>query len=286
MSGPNTKNWADEDESSGDESPKANRRNAENRDRLPQGSAPSNLQQDREKLNAPRESADIPTSGPFVAYVGNLPYAVTDNMVGNFFDQGGCDVQDVIIKLDSDGRPRGFALVEFKNRESLVTALGADGENLSGRNIKVDVDVKRNKSSSGRSGGGDRGGPEISWDRAPKRDNDSNPPRPDSSRRSNDRDRGDGDRRGGDRDRGGNRGDRDRDGPSRDVEPPLPNAVRKKIVIAPRSIPVEGAAAPAAKVFLDLLCIFSHAFFRTILCVLRAHIESRFCNQHVVILLN
>jgi translation initiation factor 4B len=257
MSGPN-KNWADEDESSGDETPKSNRRNAENRDQLSQGTAPSSLQQDREKLNAPRESADIPTSGPFVAYVGNLPYNVSDNTVGNFFDQGGCDVQDVIIKLDNDGRPRGFALVEFKNRESLVKALGADGENLSGRNIKVDVDVKRNKSSSGRPGGGDRGGPEISWDRAPKRDNDTNPPRPDSSRRSNDRDGGD--RRGGDRDSGGNRGDRGRDGPSRDVEPPLPNAVRKKIVIAPRSIPVEGAAAPAAKVLLDLLCLLVMSF--------------------------
>jgi hypothetical protein len=34
------------------------------------------------------------------------------------------------------------------------------------------------------------------------------------------------------------------------------------------------------------LCHFSHAFFRTSLCVLRTHIESRFCNPHVVILLN
>jgi translation initiation factor 4B len=246
MSGPN-KNWADEDESSGDESPKSNSRNVENRDRVSQHTAPSNLQQDREKLNAPRESVEVPTSGPFMAYVGNLPFNVTDNTIGNFFDKGGCDVADVIVKLDNDGRPRGFALVEFKNRDSLIRALGADGENLGGRNIKVDVDTKK-KSSSGRSGGGDRGGPEISWDRAPKRENDSNPPRPDSSRRGNDRDRGDGDRRGGDRDRGGNRGDRDRDAPSRDTDPTLPTMVRKKIVIAPRSIPVGDAATTAAKV--------------------------------------
>jgi hypothetical protein len=31
---------------------------------------------------------------------------------------------------------------------------------------------------------------------------------------------------------------------------------------------------------------FRHAFFRTNLCVLRTHRESRFCNPHVVILLN
>jgi hypothetical protein len=39
-------------------------------------------------------------------------------------------------------------------------------------------------------------------------------------------------------------------------------------------------------IFLDLICPFSHAFFRMSLCVLRTHIESRFCNQHVEISLN
>jgi hypothetical protein len=36
----------------------------------------------------------------------------------------------------------------------------------------------------------------------------------------------------------------------------------------------------------DLLCLISHAFFRTSPCVLRTHLESRFFNPHVVILLN
>jgi hypothetical protein len=35
----------------------------------------------------------------------------------------------------------------------------------------------------------------------------------------------------------------------------------------------------------DFLYPFSYAFFRTSLCVLCTHIESRFCNPHVVILL-
>jgi hypothetical protein len=39
-------------------------------------------------------------------------------------------------------------------------------------------------------------------------------------------------------------------------------------------------------IFLDLLYPFSHAFFRKSLCVLLTHIESRFCDPHVVILLN
>jgi hypothetical protein len=39
-------------------------------------------------------------------------------------------------------------------------------------------------------------------------------------------------------------------------------------------------------IFLDLLYPFSHAFFRTSLCVLCTHIESRLYKPHVVILLN
>jgi hypothetical protein len=38
--------------------------------------------------------------------------------------------------------------------------------------------------------------------------------------------------------------------------------------------------------FLDFWHPFSHVFFRTSLCVLRTHIESRLCNPHIVILLN
>jgi hypothetical protein len=39
-------------------------------------------------------------------------------------------------------------------------------------------------------------------------------------------------------------------------------------------------------IFLVLLRPFNHTFFRTSLRVLRTHIESRFCNPLVVILLN
>jgi hypothetical protein len=35
-----------------------------------------------------------------------------------------------------------------------------------------------------------------------------------------------------------------------------------------------------------LLFPFSHAIFRTSLCALSMHIESRFCNPHILILLN
>jgi hypothetical protein len=36
----------------------------------------------------------------------------------------------------------------------------------------------------------------------------------------------------------------------------------------------------------DLICLFNYALIGTSLCVLRTHIESRFCNPHVLILLN
>jgi hypothetical protein len=47
---------------------------------------------------------------------------------------------------------------------------------------------------------------------------------------------------------------------------------------------LENASDPINLRYLDLLCPFSHAFFRTSL--LLTHIASRFCNPHVVILFN
>jgi RNA recognition motif-containing protein len=117
-------------------------------------------------------------------FVGNLPFSVDQNTIGNHFDNGGCAVLDVIINMDQDNRPRGFAHVEFKDRESLILAMSASGSSIGGREIKVDFNVGKSKNDrGGRMGGGDRGSDrdrgdrgggreetELSWNRAPKRD--------------------------------------------------------------------------------------------------------------------
>lgn len=194
-------------------------------------------------------------NGPFFAYVGNLPYNISEREVGEFFVRGDCDVQDVIIKLDDQGRGRGYAHVEFKNRESLLKSFEANGYEIGQRSIKVDYHpVKQKNDRGGRMGGGGdrdrdrndniREETEVSWVRAPRREPAPLPPKSDSNRpivRGNAPDRGD---RGSDR--GATRGVSNRDRPAREQE--QPPAVRPKIVLAPRKINVEGEEQPAARV--------------------------------------
>jgi hypothetical protein len=220
----------------------------------------------------PTSEKDVPTKGPFVAYVGNLPFSADENMVGNFFEGGGCGVKDVIIKLGDDGRPRGFANVEFFDRDSLCKALTANGEVMGGRSIRVDVDMKRPPRSDNASGnrrdgdrdrdggrrgyreGGDMGGGGRDRDDRPARDE---PPEPMWNRAAPRREppppppRGSGNRRTG-------RDDRDRaDGPASDAgaaaAAPAPPASRPIIKIQPRTLPVEAvgvlAGAPNQSIF-------------------------------------
>lgn len=54
------------------------------------------------------------------------------------------EIKNVNMPMDhAENRKRGFAYVEFMNRESLVKALEYNGNMLSGRRIKVDVALER-----------------------------------------------------------------------------------------------------------------------------------------------
>lgn len=196
---------------------------------------------------------DIPMAGPYWAFVGNLRFNLDENAIGNYFHNGGCAVKDVVLKLDDQGKSRGFALVEFIDRDSLLLAFKANGESLGSRPIKVDYhSIKSNRGGYER-GDGDRnnrdnGGREEtgpSWSRGQKREPSATPPQGDISRqnsRGNDRvgDRGGG---GGGSPRGGSNRDRS----SRDNEP-VAAAVRPKLILAARKVPLEGEEQPAPRV--------------------------------------
>ena len=124
---------------------------------------------------------------PFVAFVGNIPFNVDRNQLGEFFQTGGCGVKDVRMITMEDGRPKGYGYVEFDSAESLQNALTADGVDLGGRRIRVDHQNRRQGGNGGRDRDRDRGGYEAPRDRGG---------------RNRDRDR--------DRDRGGYGRDRDR----------------------------------------------------------------------------
>jgi RNA recognition motif-containing protein len=70
-------------------------------------------------------------------YVGNLPFSSSEEDVRELFSQFG-EVQSVKLITDREtGRPRGFGFVEM-DREDADSAMSAlDGNEFSGRNLKV-----------------------------------------------------------------------------------------------------------------------------------------------------
>mmetsp|Transcript_16176 Transcript_16176/g.33326 ORF Transcript_16176/g.33326 Transcript_16176/m.33326 type:complete len:370 (-) Transcript_16176:51-1160(-) len=95
------------------------------------------------RIDAPQKP--LPDGPPYVAFVGNLSYEVDDNALGEFFSEH-CEVKDVRVLVDNQTqRSKGFGYVTFENIESLETALKANGFELLGRAIRVDVAEGRNE---------------------------------------------------------------------------------------------------------------------------------------------
>ena len=99
---------------------------------------------------------------PFVSkmgkklFVGNLSFQSTDDDLQVAFEQYG-EVEDCKIILDREtGRSRGFGFVTFCSEEDAEKALSMDGQELGGRNLRVNFATDRDGGSSG--GGGRRGG--------------------------------------------------------------------------------------------------------------------------------
>lgn len=115
-------------------------------------------------------------------YVGNLSFDTTKQDLESLFSEHGT-VTDVHLPTDREsGRPRGFAFVTMDSKGAMDAAIKTlDGQNVDGRNIKVNEAQPREERSGGGGGyGGGGGGGGY----------------------------GGGGGRGGDRDRGGDRGDR------------------------------------------------------------------------------
>lgn len=101
-------------------------------------------------------------------YVGNLPFAVTDEDIRQAFKEFGEVTSVAIIKDKFTGESRGFAFVEMaKQSEGEAAIAGLNGKEFKGRNLTVNEARPRTETGhagggfgSGRPGGGDRrGGP-------------------------------------------------------------------------------------------------------------------------------
>ena len=71
-------------------------------------------------------------------YVGNLPYSIGDNELGELFSPfGEISSAKVIVDRDSN-RSKGFGFVEMPNNEEGQRAVDElDGKDVDGRNLKI-----------------------------------------------------------------------------------------------------------------------------------------------------
>uniref|UniRef100_A0A4W4F1B3 Eukaryotic translation initiation factor 4B n=1 Tax=Electrophorus electricus TaxID=8005 RepID=A0A4W4F1B3_ELEEL len=159
------------------------------------------------------DRARLPRSPPYTAFLGNLPYDVSEESIKDFFRGLAISAVRLPREPSNPERLKGFGYAEFDDVDSLLRALTLNEENLGNRRIRVDIadqsnDKERDGStSSGRDrdrGRGGDGGPDKTdsdWRARPSAESD------DGSRRDDTY---------GERSRDRYESDRYRDGPRRD----------------------------------------------------------------------
>ena len=93
-------------------------------------------------------------------YVGNLSYDTSEDGLRNFFSQYGT-IGEVKLIIDfATGRSKGFGFITFGSDRDCENALAANGADLGGRKLKVNIAREDSRSTGGgRPGGfGGRGG--------------------------------------------------------------------------------------------------------------------------------
>ncbi|KIK63214.1 hypothetical protein GYMLUDRAFT_41539 [Collybiopsis luxurians FD-317 M1] len=121
----------------------------------------------------PREDVPLPTQPPYTAFVGNLPFDLSEGELEEFFASS--KAKSVKIIKDRDDKPKGFGYVEFEDVEGLKDAISRTGSSFMGRTIRVSV-AEPPKERPGGFGGSD----DSKFDNPWRRDG----PLPDSSRDS------------------------------------------------------------------------------------------------------
>jgi RNA-binding proteins (RRM domain) len=93
----------------------------------------------------PAADAATPQTFPFMSepfemksiYVGNLPFSVSENDLRQLFGEYGAVAAVKMIEDRETGRFRGFAFVEMDDADALAAIEALDGNDMSGRTLKV-----------------------------------------------------------------------------------------------------------------------------------------------------
>ena len=91
-------------------------------------------------------------------YLGNLPFAASDDDIREAFSAYGT-IEDLFIPLDREtNRPRGFAFITLADDDLARKAIEEmDGADLMGRNLRVN-EAEERRPQQNRGGGGGGGG--------------------------------------------------------------------------------------------------------------------------------
>lgn len=77
-------------------------------------------------------------------FVGNIPFGMTDDQLGEVFSAYGAVTSANIVIDKFSKRSKGFGFVEFENEEDAKKAMGElDGSEQMGRNINVKEAIPR-----------------------------------------------------------------------------------------------------------------------------------------------
>ncbi len=92
-------------------------------------------------------------------YVGNLPWSCNDDDLREMFQSYGEVDGARVIQDRETGRSRGFGFVQMPNAEEAGKAIeGLNGQDFSGRPLRVNESQPKPRSGGGGGGGGGRGG--------------------------------------------------------------------------------------------------------------------------------
>jgi RNA recognition motif-containing protein len=91
-------------------------------------------------------------------YVGNLPWSATEDEIREHFGAHG-EVHSVALITDREtGRPRGFGFIEMDDDAAQAAISALDGQEMSGRPLRVNEAQDRPRRTGGGGGGGGYGG--------------------------------------------------------------------------------------------------------------------------------
>lgn len=111
----------------------------------------------RDNRDGDRRERREPNPETKTVFVGNLSFKTDEGSIREFFD--GCgNIDDIRVAMGHDGKSKGFAHLEFDSVESASKAMRKNGENLDGRDVRVDFSAPRREGGGNRDGGRSFGG--------------------------------------------------------------------------------------------------------------------------------